>query len=116
MNGLQPHLHPFPHSIQKAITTVKSISNQPPYLVSEIGKAYGASIGNGTGQKIGIVIDTFPNDSDLTAFWNDNGVLQSLSNIEKVQVVAGALPKASILCGHGRTRGYDLCAFRRRRL
>jgi kumamolisin len=95
INGLQPHLHPFLHSIRKAISPGKSIQNQPPYLVSEIESAYGASVGNGAGQKIGIVIDTFPNNSDLTAFWADNGVPQSLSNIEKVQVVSGTLPAPS---------------------
>jgi len=36
VNGLQPHLHPFPHSVRKAISPGKSIQNQPPYLVSEI--------------------------------------------------------------------------------
>jgi kumamolisin len=95
VNGLQPHLHPVFHSILKPIGPSKSISNQPPYLVPEIAKAYNASIGSGAGQKIGIVIDTFPADSDLTTFWADNSVPQSLSNIEKVQVVAGSLPAPS---------------------
>jgi kumamolisin len=75
----------------------KLISNQPPYTVGEIAKAYGAN-GlnlNGTGQKIGIVIDTFPADSDLTLFWNANAISQSLNNIEKVQVVSGTLPSPS---------------------
>jgi kumamolisin len=95
INGLQPHLHPFVHFIRKAIGPSKSISNSPPYLVSEIAKAYGATLGNGAGQKIGIVIDTFPSDSDLSTFWADNSVPQSLSNVEKIQVVAGALPGPS---------------------
>jgi kumamolisin len=95
INGLQPHLHPFPHSIRKATGVIKSISNQPPYLVSEISGAYDASSDNGTGQKIGIVIDTFPLNSDLTTFWNDNGVSQSLANIEEVQVVSGRLSAPS---------------------
>jgi kumamolisin len=89
VNGLQPHLHPFKHSVRKAAAPVESIQNRPPYLVPEIAGAYDASIGNGSGQKIGIVIDTFPHNNDLTAFWADNGVPQSLSNIEEVQVVAG---------------------------
>jgi kumamolisin len=92
INGLQPHLHPFIHSVKKPIGPTKSISNQPPFLVSEIAKAYDASTANGAGQTIGIVIDTFPLDSDLTTFWADNSVPQSLSNIEKIQVVAGSLP------------------------
>jgi hypothetical protein len=95
INGLQPHLHPFPHSIRKAIGVGKSISNQPPYLISEIAGAYDASNNDGAGEKIGIVIDTFPLNSDLTTFWNDNGVSQSLGNIEKVQVVSGTLPAPS---------------------
>ena len=53
------------------------------------------SIGDGSGQKIGIVIDTFPANSDLTAFWSANSVAQSLSNIEEVQAVPGRLPMPS---------------------
>jgi kumamolisin len=47
-NGLQPHLHPFQHSIRKAIGLGKSISNQTPYLVSEVTGAYDASRNDGT--------------------------------------------------------------------
>ena len=43
------------------------------------------------GKKIAIVIDTFPNDTDLTTFWTEAKVAQSLSNIEKIQVVPGVL-------------------------
>ena len=50
---------------------------------------------NGAGQKIGIVIDTFPASSDLTLFWQANGIAQSLNNIEEVQVVSGTLPSPS---------------------
>ena len=99
INGLQPHLHPIPHFIKGTSLQgmQKLISNQPPYTVAEIAKAYGANglNVNGTGQKIGIVIDTFPADSDLTLFWNANAVSQSLNNIEKVQVVSGTLPSPS---------------------
>src|SRR5205814_2978874 len=64
---------------------------------SEILKAYNADAltATGTGQKIGIVIDTFPLDSDLTSFWAQSGVTNSLSNIEKVQVVSGTMPGPS---------------------
>jgi kumamolisin len=63
--------------------------------VSQIEGAYDASVGNGAGQTIGIVIDTFPNNSDLVQFWAANGVPQSLNNIQKVQVLPGALPAPS---------------------
>jgi kumamolisin len=97
INGLQPYLHPKPHSIIKATGIYKLVNNQPPYTVAEIAKAYNANglNSNGSGQKIGIVIDTFPNNSDLTEFWNFNGIAQSLNNIEKVQVVPGTLPSPS---------------------
>jgi len=97
VNGLQPHLHPRFHSRIAPAGPQKLINNAPPYTISEIQKAYGASglSVNGIGQKIGIVIDTFPADSDLTTFWTDNGISQSLNNIEKVQVVSGALPAPS---------------------
>jgi kumamolisin len=52
----------------------------PPYKISEIAKAYnadGLSV-NGNGQKIAIVIDTFPASSDLLSFWQGNAIAQSL--------------------------------------
>jgi kumamolisin len=97
INGLQPHLHPSRHLDIAPGRAQKLIDNQPPYTIGEIAKAYSA-IGlsvNGSGQKIGIVIDTFPAASDLTEFWQDNGIPQSLNNIEEVQVVSGTLPSPS---------------------
>jgi kumamolisin len=97
INGLQPHLHPRSHANVAPGQPQKLINNQPPYTVKEIADAYnagGLSV-NGSGQTIAIVIDTFPASSDLTAFWQGNGIAQSLSNIEKVQVVSGTLPLPS---------------------
>ena len=99
INGLQPYLHPRPHFIRGAPSQgmQKLINNQPPYTVAEIAKAYGANglNVNGAGQKIAIVIDTFPASSDLTSFWAGNAISQSLNNIEEVQVVTGTLPRPS---------------------
>ncbi|HEY0794083.1 MAG TPA: FG-GAP-like repeat-containing protein [Chthoniobacterales bacterium] len=97
INGLQPHLHPHRHSSVVAAGPQKLTANSPPYTVAEISKAYNAvGLGvNGSGQKIGIIIDTFPADSDLTKFWQANGISQSLNNVEKVQVVPGTLPSPS---------------------
>jgi kumamolisin len=97
INGLQPHLHPRAHSMIASGQPQKLIGNQPPYTIGEIANAYNAGgLGvNGSGQKIGIVIDTFPAASDLTAFWQGNAVAQSLNNIEEVQVVSGTLPSPS---------------------
>jgi kumamolisin len=97
INGLQPHLHPRVHSKVASGTPQNLIDNQPPYTVNEIAGAYNAAgLGvNGSGQKIGIVIDTFPASSDLTAFWQNNAIPQSLANIEEIQVVSGVLPNPS---------------------
>jgi kumamolisin len=97
INGLQPHLYPKPHLKILPGQAQKLINNQPPYTIGEIAKAYNADAldANGSSQKIGIVIDTFPDASDLTAFWQGNGIAQSLSNIEEVQVVSGTLPSPS---------------------
>ena len=97
INGLQPHLRLKKHLSFRQGQVQPLIDNRPPYTIGEIAKAYhanGLSV-NGSGQKIGIVIDTFPANSDLTTFWRANGVAQSLNNIEEVKVVSGFLPSPS---------------------
>src|SRR5258708_14415448 len=73
INGLQRNLPPFNPPVRKAAAPVKSVVNQPPYLLSEIAGAYDASIGNGAGHTIGLVIDPFPTNADLLAFWAGDG-------------------------------------------
>jgi kumamolisin len=71
-----------------------NIANAPPYLVPEILKGYnadGLSV-SGKGQKIAILIDTFPNDTDLTAFWQRNSLAINLNQIEKINVTGQQLP------------------------
>jgi kumamolisin len=98
INGLQPQMHPKSHSQILPRQPQSLTNNLPPYQVSEIAKAYGANglSVNGNGQKIAIVIDTFPASSDLISFWQGNAIAQSLNNIEKVQVVGGILPPPSL--------------------
>ena len=97
INGLQPYLHHRRHFAVAAGQPQKLINNLPPYTVPEIANAYNANrlSVNGSGQKIGIVIDTFPAASDLISFWQGNAITQSLNNIEEVQVVSGTLPAPS---------------------
>ena len=70
--------------------TAQSVAkkNEPPYLVDEILKAYNADGLNvtGAGQTIAILIDTFPEDSDLRGFWKANDVPSDLARIEKINV------------------------------
>jgi kumamolisin len=108
INGLQPfrqankHLRRIrPHDgnrmNQEGVEPAPNIANAPPYLISEILKAYNANgLGvTGKGQTIAILIDTFPSDADLTAFWTRNGLPVTLAHIEKVNVSGGALPAPS---------------------
>ena len=80
INGLQPYLRMRKLSPTTAYTV--------PYSISDILTAYNAkNLGvTGSGQKIAILIDTVPSNSDLTAFWTNNNIPQSLSNIEEINV------------------------------
>src|SRR4029077_4545308 len=62
--------------------------------VKDILKAYDADNLNltGKGQTIAILIDTFPEDSDLQAFWNANNLNITLGQIEKADVSGDPLP------------------------
>ena len=95
VHGLQPYLHPHKKIIrrQPQITTDAASYIEPPYLVGNIANAYGISSSGltGAGQTIAIVIDTVPNDSDLTSFWTANSVPQSLNNIVIVNTTGKAV-------------------------
>lgn len=110
IGGLQPFLRAHRHSRRRTPKagnrvslgtpviglTVQSAAkkNAPPYLVGEILKAYNADglKVTGAGQTIAILIDCFPEDSDLTAFWTANGLPSDLGRIEKINVKGGPLP------------------------
>jgi kumamolisin len=99
VNGLQPHLRPHKH-IMKRAALPDSSGGGANYKPSQLAAAYNAtalynSNITGSGQAIAIVIDTFPATSDLTLFWQQVGVSQSLSNIKFIQAVAGQLSPPS---------------------
>jgi kumamolisin len=77
-----------------AASPAPNVANAPPYLVSEVLKAYNADglPVTGNGQVIAILIDTFPTDDDLVAFWKRNNVSTTLAQIEKINVDGGPLP------------------------
>jgi len=109
INGLQPfrqankHIRKFvpvdgaAAPMETAAAPAPAVSNAPPYLVNEILKAYGANnLGvTGKGQTIAILIDTFPTDADLTAFWTKNGLSVTMAQIQKINVSGGTLPAPS---------------------
>jgi kumamolisin len=101
IGGLQPFRHAHKHSRVSYLRPADDgpedgpgIANAPPYLVSEILKAYDADgLGlTGAGQEIAILIDTFPLDSDLAAFWQLNHVNTSQARITKINVNGGTMP------------------------
>ena len=99
INGLQPHLHAHKHLL-KPQAQPGATTGSASYVPSQIAQAYGVTpLYNssilGGGQTIAIVIDTFPSTTDLLLFWKNCSVNQSISNIEFVQAVPGALPSPS---------------------
>jgi kumamolisin len=107
INGLQPYLKAHRHAVGKPIRRLQPAevasaqavnsnsvwsANAPPYTPQEIKRAFNAAglPQTGAGQKIAILIDTYPSDSDLTTFWNFCGINQSIGNIEKVNAAHSA--------------------------
>jgi kumamolisin len=77
-----------------AANPAPNIQNAPPYLVSEMLKAYNADGLNvtGKGQTIAILIDTFAISSDLRTFWKRNAIPGTTQRIKNINVKGGALP------------------------
>jgi kumamolisin len=100
--GLQPYRHARRHSKKtmprggnRAMDKASpNIVNAPPYVISEVLKAYNAHDVNmtGAGQKIAILIDTLPRDADLKEFWKQNNLDIPLTHVEKINVKGGHLP------------------------
>lgn len=82
---------------QDGIAPTPAVQNAPPYLVSEVLKAYDAdSLGvTGVGQTIAILIDTFPNEDDLTQFWKQNGVPVVPGRVKLINVTNTSLAPPS---------------------
>ena len=102
INGLQPFRQANKHMVrlhrrdgnQTQAGPAANTGGAPPYLVSEIVKAYnagGAGL-DGTGQTIAILIDTFPEDDDLAAFWTKNGLPVTPARVTKINVAGDSLP------------------------
>lgn len=93
VGGLQPHLLMHTHSHQTAQGTEVGGSVTP----ADVLAAYNAPISmdangkpiNGTGQTIGIIMDSIPLQSDLTAFWQAVGANESISGYTLVSVNGG---------------------------
>jgi len=88
IRGLQPHIVRHPHRSQKALQlTSNTYWAITPAAVAATYQAP-ASL-SGSGQTIAVVGASSVKNSDLTSFWNDCGIPQSLTNISTVNVGAG---------------------------
>jgi kumamolisin len=74
-----------------------TISYGLPYQINSILSAYNGYglTYSGNNQTIGILIDSFPNNSDLTKFWTANGVSTSMGRINKINVRGVSIPPPS---------------------
>lgn len=99
--GLQPFRRARKHLRRAPLATVDAEGGagtapvpEQGYLVADILSAYNA--GNveatGEGQEIAILIDTFPDENDLQAFWKANNLPTDLSRVEMINVRGGILP------------------------
>ena len=88
IRGLQPHLirHPRTRRLPQALIVPGYYAITPAAVTT----AYNTP-GNLTGsaQTIAIIGDAVPADSDLTTFWSQCGISQSLSNVTVVNVSGG---------------------------
>ena len=100
--GLQPyrqarkHLRLGPLALAAAAPAAP-LTRPNGYLVADILAAYGASTvaATGGGQTIAILIDTFPLQSDIDAFWKANGIVGTSSRVTMINVGGGALDPRS---------------------
>jgi kumamolisin len=98
INGLQPYQHAnFFSRTQKPVPESPTVPFAVPYIPRDFLTAYGAStLGfTGTNQRIGIVIDKFPSNSDLQTFWTNTGVVRT-GAIERVAISIRAFIPTSI--------------------
>ncbi len=86
INGLQPYQQA--HTMNRMQPLSPTTAFKPPFSISDLKSAYNVgSTLTGSGQTVGIVINVYPLNSDLTTFWTNSGITtQSLSNIEKPAV------------------------------
>jgi kumamolisin len=102
--GLQPYRQARKHLRRAPLVPDNAdTANDTPasrtngYLVEDILGAYGAANVQATGseQTIAILIDTFPLQCDLQAFWAANNLPDDLARIDMINVPNGPLPEIS---------------------
>jgi kumamolisin len=95
IDGLQPQIK-F-HKTSRPTAARTPIAYTVPYMPAALLAAYAATgLGNdGDGTTTAIVIDSFPNKADLTAYWAQSNVAQTIANLTEIKVRGGSLPAPS---------------------
>ncbi|MFI5336137.1 MAG: protease pro-enzyme activation domain-containing protein [Opitutales bacterium] len=90
VHGLQPHLRPRRLVTESGVFGVNAVSSGA-FTPGQIATAYDAAGLNltGSGQTIAIYALAFPSASDLTSFWQQTGVAQTVANVQNVGVAGG---------------------------
>jgi kumamolisin len=88
VNGLQPYLHAV-----KLSRIGRYDETRPPYYSQAFVSGYGATgLGNaGQNTTTAIIIDVFPLQTDVTAYWTLTGVSQTWDNITLIQTYPNAI-------------------------
>jgi sugar lactone lactonase YvrE len=91
IHGLQPHLRHHWVSLAQARRRSAAQPASGGYLPNQIKAAYGATglTQTGSGQTIAIFGYAYPANTDLTRFWSNAGISDSLTNIQEVNVENG---------------------------
>jgi kumamolisin len=89
--GTQPFRQFIKHARPNRATTAEPAKNAnavPGFLVKDVLKAYNAdAVGvTGKGQKIAVLIDTFPLDKDTTHAWQVHGLPNTPGRVQKINV------------------------------
>ncbi|MBB5344460.1 S53 family peptidase [Tunturibacter empetritectus] len=105
IGGLQPVIQAVKHIVtrkqsgamggdDKAPVPRPAFATQPTFKVNEILNAYGAgNLGvSGRGERIAILIDTFPKVTDLQTFWQKGGLPITLDRVKVINVQGSTAP------------------------
>jgi kumamolisin len=97
IGGLQPFIQANKHL--RAAPQEAAAVETAHFTITDILRTYAADAltsnstpVTGEGQTIAILIDTFPADTDLEAFWKKNDIDIDIARIEKVNVAGSGLP------------------------
>ena len=95
VNGLQPHIRMHKHSVASGVSNIGTECSPGQVLAAYHADTLVENGYTGNDETIAIVIDSFPNTSDLSAFWSYLSIPQSLNNMLFIPVTGANQHPAS---------------------